>query len=57
MEPIDFCLLSGYAVNAMDWAVSQGIISGKGGKLDPQGKATRAECASMIKNLLMKNAK
>ena len=48
--------VSGYAKNAMDWAVSQGVMSGKGGKLDPLGKATRAECASMIKNLLMKNA-
>ena len=45
-----------YAKNAMNWAVTQGIMSGKGGgRLDPAGKATRAECASMIKKLLEKN--
>ena len=57
--------VSNYAKEAMAWAVSQGIISGKGEKgapksetrLDPQGKATRAECASMMKKLLEKNAK
>ncbi len=47
--------VSGWAKEAMNWAVSQGIMSGKGGRLDPKGKATRAECASMIKNLLTKN--
>jgi len=44
-----------WAKEAMNWAVSQGIMNGKGGKLDPAGKATRAECASMIKKLLEKN--
>ena len=47
----------------MNWAVTQGIMSGKGKagadistfKLDPQGNATRAECASMMKKLLEKN--
>ena len=47
--------VSGWAREAMNWAVSQGVMSGKGGRLDPKGKATRAECASMIKNLLTKN--
>ncbi len=55
--------VSNYAKNAMDWAVTQGIISGKGKKgedistyrLDPLGTATRAECASMIMKLLTKN--
>lgn len=37
----------------MDWAVTQQIMSGKGGnRLDPQGKATRAEFATMIMKLL-----
>ena len=42
-----------YAKTAMDWAITQGIMSGKGGnRLDPTGKATRAEFAVMLKKLL-----
>jgi hypothetical protein len=45
--------VSGYAQQAMLWAVETGILSGKGGGvLDPQGPATRAEVAQMIKNLM-----
>ena len=47
--------VSSYAQEAMKWAVTQGIISGKGEILDPQGNATRAECAAMIMRLLQKN--
>ena len=55
--------VSGYAQNAMNWAITQGIMSGKGSKgedistfrLDPHGTATRAECASMMMKLLEKN--
>ena len=55
--------VSNYARNAMDWAVTQGILSGKGKKgedistyrLDPIGTATRAECASMMMKLMTKN--
>lgn len=54
--------VSSWAVTAMEWAVSQGIMSGKGNasdphnyRLDPKGNATRAECASMIMKLLEKN--
>ena len=46
--------VSPWAKDAMNWAVSQGVMGGKGGKLDPQGMATRAECASMIKNMIEK---
>jgi len=54
--------VSGYAKEAMDWAITQGIMSGKGNKgedistyrLDPLGTATRAECASMMMKLLEK---
>ena len=47
-----------YAKDAMNWAVSQGIIGGKGGgRLDPVGNATRAECAQMMKKLLQNNLK
>ena len=57
--------VSGWAVTAMDWAISQGIMSGKGVagapkseiKLDPLAGATRAECASMIMKIDQKNKK
>lgn len=40
---------SRYAAPALEWAVEQGIITGKGGGiLDPLGKATRAEAAAMF---------
>ena len=46
-----------WAVPAIKWAVTQGIISGKSGnKLDPAGNGTRAECAQMIMKLMMKNS-
>jgi len=36
---------------ALDWAVETGIINGVGnGRLDPQGLATRAQVAQMLKN-------
>ena len=40
--------VSDWAVDAMAWAVSQGIIGGSNGKLDPQGNATRAQVATML---------
>lgn len=41
--------ISGYARQALSWAVNHGIISGKGGnRLDPKGTATRAQLAQMI---------
>lgn len=45
--------VSGWAADAMAWAVENGIIKGKGnGVLDPKGKATRAEAASMLMRFL-----
>ena len=45
--------VSGWAVNSLNWALSRGIMSGKGsGKLDPKGKATRVECATMLRNFM-----
>ena len=52
--------VSGYAREAMNWAVTNGVLSGKGVKgdplskfkLDPAGTATRAECAAMLKNFM-----
>lgn len=42
--------VSGYAVQAMKWAVSHGIINGSDGKLDPKGTATRAQVAQVFLN-------
>lgn len=45
----DASKVSTYARAAMQWAVAEGIISGNAnGTLNPQGGATRAECASII---------
>lgn len=45
--------VSDYALDALCWAVDQGIINGKGnGILDPKGVATRAEAAQILKNYL-----
>ena len=45
----DQAQVSDFAVDGMEWAVSQGIITGKAGNLlDPQGGATRAEVATML---------
>ncbi len=40
--------VSGWAQEAMQWAVGAGIINGDSGALKPQGNATRAEVAMMI---------
>ncbi len=46
---------SGFALEALRWAVENSIINGKsGGILDPQGLATRAEAAQILKNFLGK---
>lgn len=44
--------ISGYAENALRWAVENGIMNGSGGKLNPLGYATRAEAAQMLKNYI-----
>lgn len=43
-----------FASEAMQWAVGNGIITGKdnGTRLDPQGNASRAECATIIQRFL-----
>jgi len=41
--------VSDYAVQAMIWAVENGIVTGNGdGTLNPQGNATRAQMAAML---------
>lgn len=45
--------ISDYASHAMKWAVEQKILQGKGGnKLDPKGRATRAEVAVVLMRFL-----
>ena len=47
--------ISGYALEALRWAVENDIISGYGdGRLGPQGLATRAQTAQMLMNFLKK---
>lgn len=45
-----------FAKEAMSWAVGNGIITGKnqGTLLDPQGNASRAECATIIMRFMEK---
>jgi hypothetical protein len=46
--------VSAWAEEAMKWAVSNGLISGKpGGLLDPKGTATRAEVATILQRFIM----
>lgn len=45
--------ISPFALEAMRWAVENGILNGYGGgRLDPQGQAARAQVAQMLKNLI-----
>ncbi|MBR6700573.1 MAG: S-layer homology domain-containing protein, partial [Firmicutes bacterium] len=49
----DSAEVSDYAMDAVKWAVEQGIISGTPeGNIDPKGTATRAEIATMIARYL-----
>ncbi len=46
---------SDWAIEAMRWAVENGIINGHNdGRLDPQGQATRAQVAAMLMRYLNK---
>ena len=40
--------VSGWAVEAMQWAVGTGLISGSNGLLCPQSNASRAEVAAIL---------
>ncbi len=44
----DSAKVSGWAAPAMQWAVASGLIEGNNGALNPQGKATRAEIATIL---------
>ena len=44
---------SGYAVEALRWAVEKGILNGfADGRLAPGGTATRAQAAQLLKNFM-----
>ena len=46
---------SGYALDALRWAVEQGIISGySNGRLEPKTPATRGQVAQILRNFLQK---
>ena len=51
--------VNAFAREAMQWAVGNGIITGKDGGtiIDPQGNATRAECATIIQRFMENVAK
>ncbi len=49
---VDYDSISSWAINNMKWALHYGIMSGKGDKIDPIGNATRAECATMLRNFI-----
>ena len=44
----DAASVNSYAVNAMQWAVANGIVNGSNGKLNPKNNATRAEVAAIL---------
>lgn len=49
--------VSGYAAEAMQWAVAEGLLQGSNGELDPQGSATRAQVATILMRFMEKIAK
>lgn len=48
--------ISGYAREALAWAVGNGIINGRSGTglVDPRGNASRVECAAIIQRFMKK---
>ena len=49
--------VSGYAAEAMQRAVAEGLLQGSNGKLNPQGSATRAQVATILMRFMEKFAK
>lgn len=49
--------VSGYAAEAMQWAVAEGLLQGSNGKLNPRGSATRAQVATILMRFMEKIAK
>ena len=57
VQDVDF--VNQFAKEAMEWAVGSGIITGTEGgtKINPQGNANRAECATIIMRFCEKYGK
>ena len=53
----DAAQVSGYAAEAMQWAVAEGFLQGSNGRLDPQGSATRAQVAAILMRFMENIAK
>ncbi len=49
--------VSAFALEAMQWAVAEGLITGVSGRLDPQGSATRAQLATILMRFMQNIAK
>ncbi len=49
--------VSGYAAEAMQWAVAEELLKGSNGKLNPQGSATRAQVATILMRFMENIAK
>ena len=48
----DAASVSGWAVDAVRWAVGSGMMNGKNGRIDPAGLTTRAEAAALLHRCL-----
>ena len=48
----DLSTVSGYALESMNWAVSEKLLKGANSKLDPKANATRAQVAAIIHRYL-----
>jgi hypothetical protein len=46
--------VSGYAVEAVKWALAEGILQGDGSKLDPKGAATREQVAAFLSRYMQR---
>lgn len=45
--------INSWAIDAMNWAIQTGLISGMGdGTVNPQGQATRAQVATIIQRFV-----
>ena len=48
----DAASVSGWAVDAVRWAVGSGLMNGKNGRIDPAGLPPRAEAAALLHHCL-----
>lgn len=48
----DAMYVTDFAQDAMRWAIGSGIITGDGGKINPQGNVSRAVCATIIQRFI-----